>query len=89
MKDGIHPQCHPVVFQDASTGWRFLTRSTMRSDRTVRWEDGREYPLITMEISSASHPYYTGTQRLVDTAGRVERFRERYSRGPGGARPSS
>jgi large subunit ribosomal protein L31 len=85
MKPGIHPDYRPVVFRDASTGWSFLTRSTMTSDRTVEWEDGREYPLITLEISSSSHPYYTGTQRLVDTAGRVERFRERYGRALGGA----
>jgi large subunit ribosomal protein L31 len=80
MKEGIHPEYHAVVFQDASTGWTFLTRSTKRSERRITWDDGNEYPLVTMEISSSSHPYYTGTQRLVDTAGRVERFRERYGR---------
>lgn len=80
MKEGIHPKYHPVVFQDASNGYAFLTRSTMKSDRTVKWEDGNEYPLVSLEISSSSHPFYTGTQRMVDTAGRVERFRQRYAR---------
>ena len=80
MKKGIHPDYHPVVFQDASTGYSFLTQSTITSEKTVQWEDGNEYPLVTLEISSSSHPFYTGQQRLVDTAGRVERFRQRYSK---------
>jgi large subunit ribosomal protein L31 len=80
VKPGIHPEYRPVVFQDTATGWSFLSRSTMSSTRTVRWEDGNEYPLVPLEISSASHPYYTGEQRLMDTAGRVERFRDRYAR---------
>jgi len=85
VKEGIHPEYRPVVFRDSSSGFSFLTRSAIRSTQTVVWEDGQEYPLATVEISSASHPYFTGQQRLVDTAGRVERFRERY----GLARPSS
>lgn len=79
MKKEIHPDYHPVVFQDASANYAFLTRSTLKSDRTIKWEDGNEYPLISVEISNASHPFYTGQQKLVDTAGRVERFRTRYA----------
>ena len=79
MRDGIHPEYRPVVFKDDSTGYMFLTRSTMSSDRVIEWEDGTEYPLVKLDISSSSHPFYTGQQRLVDTAGRVERFRRRYS----------
>ena len=81
MKDGIHPEYRPVVFKDTSTGYAFLTRSTIASDKTVEWEDGNSYPLVTLEISSSSHPFYTGQQRMVDTAGRVERFRKRYAQG--------
>jgi large subunit ribosomal protein L31 len=78
MKPGIHPEYRPVVFQDASSGYAFLTRSAIQTDRTIQWEDGNEYPLYTLEISSSSHPFYTGQQRLVDTAGRVERFKRKY-----------
>ena len=78
VKKDIHPKYRPVVFQDVSTGYAFLTRSTVSSKRSIEWEDGREYPLVTLEISSSSHPFYTGTQRLLDTAGRVERFQRRY-----------
>ncbi len=87
MKDGIHPEYRPVVFKDTSTGYAFLTRSTIRSDKTIEWEDGSSYPLVTLEISSSSHPFYTGQQRMVDTAGRVERFRKRY--GKGGSAPAA
>ena len=78
VKKDIHPDYRPVVFQDVSTGYTFLTRSTVSTKRTIQWEDGKEYPLVTLEISSSSHPFYTGTQRLLDTAGRVERFQRRY-----------
>jgi large subunit ribosomal protein L31 len=78
MKKDIHPEYHPVVFQDVAADWAFLTRSTVTSDKKIRWKDGNEYPLVTLEISSASHPFFTGQQRLVDSAGRVERFRNRY-----------
>ena len=81
MKKDIHPDYRPVVFQDVSTGYSFLTQSTIKTDRTIQWEDGNEYPLLTMEISSSSHPFYTGTQRLLDSAGRVDRFQRRYNRG--------
>ncbi len=79
MKKGIHPEYRPVVFKDSSTGTMFLTRSTVETSETVQYEDGNEYPLFTVEISSASHPFYTGKQQLVDTTGRVERFKKRYN----------
>ncbi len=80
MKKDIHPQYRPVVFQDASANFAFLTRSTIRTNETIVWEDGETYPLARVEISSASHPFFTGKQKLVDTAGRVERFERRYGR---------
>ena len=78
MKKDIHPDYHPVVFQDAGTGTKFLTRSTISSDRKVEWEDGNEYPLIVADVTSESHPFWTGAQRVMDTAGRVEKFHRRY-----------
>ncbi|MEU1802781.1 type B 50S ribosomal protein L31 [Streptomyces sp. NPDC019937] len=81
MKTGIHPAYRPVVFRDRSADFAFLSRSTATSDKTVEWEDGNTYPVIDVEISSASHPFYTGTQRVLDTAGRVERFERRYGGG--------
>ncbi|NKY98750.1 MULTISPECIES: type B 50S ribosomal protein L31 [Nocardiopsis] len=80
MKQGIHPDYQPVVFRDRAADFSFLTRSTATSDKTIEWSDGRTYPLIDVEISSASHPFYTGNARVVDTAGRVERFQRRYQR---------
>lgn len=80
MKTGIHPDYRPVVFQDANTGTAFLTRSTARTDRTVVWEDGRSYPLVVVDVTSASHPFWTGADRIVDTEGRVEKFERRYGR---------
>ena len=78
MKDGIHPDYHPIVFRDRSANFAFLTKSTLTSNQTVEWEDGKTYPVVDVEISSASHPFYTGKSRVVDTAGRVEQFRRRY-----------
>ncbi|MCP3936784.1 MAG: type B 50S ribosomal protein L31 [Actinomycetia bacterium] len=78
MKDGIHPEYRPVVFQDTSTDFSFLTKSTVNTRETVVWEDGNEYPLAKAELTSASHPFYTGQMKIVDTAGRVERFEKRY-----------
>lgn len=78
MKSGIHPAYHHVVFRDATTGRQFLTRSTAVSELTVEWPDGRTYPLIVVDVTSDSHPFWTGNARLVDRAGRVERFRRRY-----------
>ena len=78
MKSDIHPKYRPVVFQDTSSDFAFLTNSTIATSDTVDWEDGKTYPLAKVEISSKSHPFYTGKQILVDTTGRVERFRRRY-----------
>ncbi|MFG2732276.1 type B 50S ribosomal protein L31 [Streptomyces canus] len=80
MRSGIHPVSRPVVFRDRAAGFQLLTRSTLDTQRTVEWEDGTTYPVVDVDISSASHPYYTGTSRVVDTAGRVERFERRYGR---------
>ncbi|WP_424184189.1 type B 50S ribosomal protein L31 [Actinokineospora sp. G85] len=80
MKPGIHPDYRPVVFQDQSTGKQFLTRSTADSERTVQWADGNSYPLIVVDVTSDSHPFWTGNQRVMDTAGRVEQFYQRYGR---------
>ncbi|WP_419999995.1 type B 50S ribosomal protein L31 [Streptomyces boninensis] len=80
MKPGIHPAYRPVVFRDRSAGFAFLTRSTATSEQTIAWEDGRNYPVIDVEISSASHPFYTGRAKVLDAAGRVERFERRYGR---------
>ncbi|MEU5305628.1 type B 50S ribosomal protein L31 [Streptomyces noursei] len=80
MKPGIHPAYRPVVFRDRAADFAFLTRSTATSDKTIEWEDGETYPVIDVEISSQSHPFYTGTARVLDTAGRVERFERRYGR---------
>lgn len=85
MKPGIHPDYRPVVFQDSSCVYAFLTRSTARTDRTTVWEDGETYPLVVVDISAASHPFWTGTQRVLDTAGRVEKFYQRYGRRAGGS----
>ncbi|MFJ7155120.1 type B 50S ribosomal protein L31 [Streptomyces sp. NPDC101118] len=87
MKPGIHPAYGPVVFRDRAGGFAFLTRSTLAATTTatVTWEDGGTYPVVDVEISSASHPFYTGTARVLDTAGRVERFQRRYGSGPGPA----
>lgn len=78
MKPDIHPNYRPVVFQDTSSDFQFLTKSTIETTDTIEWDDGNTYPLAKVEISSASHPFYTGKQILVDTTGRVERFRRRY-----------
>ncbi|MEV5199412.1 type B 50S ribosomal protein L31 [Streptomyces sp. NPDC053720] len=80
MKPGIHPAYGPVVFRDKAACAAFLTRSTAIGTKTVEWEDGNTYPVVDVEISSASHPFYTGTARVLDTAGRVERFERRYGR---------
>ena len=77
MKADIHPDYHPVVFADASTGAMFLTRSTATSDRTVDWQ-GSVYPLIVVDVTSDSHPFWTGSSRRIDTAGQVEKFHRRY-----------
>ena len=83
MKPRIHPDSRPVVFRDRTADVTFLTRSTADSSKTIEWEDGNTYPVIDVEISSASHPFYTGKSRVVDTAGRVEQFRRRYGSNEG------
>ncbi|MDL5202952.1 type B 50S ribosomal protein L31 [Streptomyces sp. ALI-76-A] len=80
MRKGIHPDYGLVVFRDRAAKHAFLTRSTMSSDRTIEWEDGHTYPVVDVEISNVSHPFYTGTARVMDTAGRVERFERRYGK---------
>ena len=80
MKADIHPDYREVVFQDLSSDFAFLTRSTVKSKETIKWEDGKEYPLIKVEVSSASHPFYTGKHKLMDTGGRVDRFKRRYQK---------
>ncbi|RAU83776.1 type B 50S ribosomal protein L31 [Pontibacter arcticus] len=80
MRKGIHPEYRKVVFQDMTSDFKFLTRSTMNSDEKITWEDGNEYPVIKVEVSSASHPFYTGKNIFVDTAGRVEKFNKRYTK---------
>ena len=79
MQAEIHPSYEPIVFRDLASGVSFLTRATITSDKTIEWEDGKTYPVHDVEISSESHPFYTGKQRIMDSAGRVERFKERYA----------
>jgi large subunit ribosomal protein L31 len=79
MKPDIHPNNKAVVFQDLSSDFAFLTKSTMSSKETIKWEDGNEYPLIKVDISSHSHPFYTGKQKTLDVGGRVDKFRRRYA----------
>ena len=87
MKKDIHPEYKEVVFQDVESAFKFLTRSTMTSDEKIKWEDGKEYPLIKVEVSSASHPFYTGKKIFVDTAGRVEKFNQKYKAKQAAAKP--
>jgi len=82
MKDGIHAQDYrEVIFQDSVSGTMFKIRSTVKTDRTVNYDDGKEYPLFQLPISSYSHPFFTGEERLVDTEGRVDKFKKKYARG--------
>lgn len=80
MKKEGHPEYRLVVFKDASADFAFLTRSTARTKETIVWQDGKEYPLVKLEISSASHPFFTGKQKFVDTARRVDKFMARYGK---------
>ena len=80
MKKDIHPAYREVVFLDTSSDTKFMTRSTISTSETTQWEDGQEYPLVKVEISSASHPFYTGKKIFVDTAGRVEKFKQKYNK---------
>lgn len=81
MKQDIHPEYREVIFKDISTDFAFLSKSTIKTKDKIEWEDGNEYPLVKLEISSASHPFFTGKQKMVDTAGRVDRFYTRYGSG--------
>ena len=78
MKSDTHPEYHPVVFRDQAAGYAFLTRSTATSSETIDWDDGGTYPVVDVEISSESHPFYTGKARVVDTKGQVAKFQRRY-----------
>lgn len=78
MKKGIHPRYRAVVFQDLAADFSFLTRSTIETKDTVKWEDGKEYPLVKVDVTSASHPFYTGKQTFLDAAGRLDRFAKKF-----------
>ena len=81
MKKDIHPKDYRfVVFQDISCDYSFLTKSTVKTTETIKWEDGKEYPLYKLEISDKSHPYFTGKQNLIDTAGRIEKYMDKYKK---------
>ncbi len=80
MKKDIHPEYKDVVFQDTSSDFSFITKSTIKTSDTIKWTDGNTYPLVKVEVSSASHPFYTGKKLFVDTAGRVEKFNKRYKK---------
>jgi len=80
MKPDIHPTYREVVFQDLASDFAILTRSTVDTKETIKWEDGKEYPLVKVEISSASHPFYTGKHKVLDSGGRVDKFKKRYGK---------
>jgi large subunit ribosomal protein L31 len=81
MKKGVHPENYRLcVFKDMSNEYAFMTRSASETKETITWEDGKEYPLIKLDISHMSHPFYTGKLMLVDTAGRVDKFKRRYEK---------
>lgn len=80
MKKDIHPNYRAVVFEDTSSGFKFLTKSTGATKDTIVWEDGNTYPCMKIEVSSASHPFYTGKKMFLDTAGRVEKFQKKYAK---------
>ena len=80
MKTNLHPsEYRPVVFSDETAGFAFLTQSTAQTNETIKWEDGNEYPLIKMHISSASHPFFTGEEKIIDTEGRVDRYKAKFA----------
>jgi large subunit ribosomal protein L31 len=82
MKSAIHPDNYRlVVFEDLNNGFKFLTRSTVAAEETVKWEDGNEYPLVKVHITSASHPFFTGEERILDIEGRVDKFKARAAAG--------
>ena len=81
MKADIHPNYRAVVFHDVTSDFKILTRSTMGSKETIKWEDGETYPLIKVEVSSHSHPFYTGKHKVMDAGGRIDKFRRRFAKG--------
>ena len=80
MKKGLHPEYRDVIFWDTSSDYKFLSRSTLNTKETAKWTDGKDYPVIKVEVSSASHPFYTGKKMFLDTAGRVEKFKKKYDK---------
>ena len=80
MKKDAHPEFRPVVFKDVSCDYELLTLSSVKAKEKITWQDGKEYPLVKLDISSGSHPFYTGKQRLVDAEGRAEKFRKKYGK---------
>ena len=89
MKPDIHPKYREVVFQDMTDGSRFMTRSTVESRETTTWDDGKEYPLIKLEVTAESHPFYTGAQQQVRETGQVEKFRQKFGRKGGKAKAAA
>ena len=79
MKKDIHPNYRPVVFMDTAANFSFLSRSTVKTSESIKWTDGKEYPLVKLDISSASHPFFTGKMKFIDTTGRVEKFQKKYN----------
>jgi len=80
MKKGIHPEYRDVIFWDTSSDFKFISRSTLHTKDTAKWTDGKDYPVIKVEVSSASHPFFTGKKMFLDTAGRVEKFQKKYNK---------
>ena len=80
MKKDIHPEYREVLFHDISVDEYFIIKSTLNTDKTKEWEDGKTYPYYTLDISSSSHPFYTGKQKMIDTAGQVDKFKKRYKK---------
>ncbi|MFZ9981583.1 MAG: type B 50S ribosomal protein L31 [Cyclobacteriaceae bacterium] len=80
MKKDIHPQYNEVIFWDTTSDYKFLTKSTLNSKEKTTWTDGKEYPVIKVEVSSASHPFFTGKKMFVDSAGRLEKFKKKYEK---------
>jgi large subunit ribosomal protein L31 len=80
MKKGIHPEYRDVIFWDTSSDFKFMSRSTLNTKETAKWTDGKDYPVIKVEVSSASHPFFTGKKMFLDTAGRVEKFKKKYNK---------
>jgi len=78
MQKDIHPEYRKVVFQDVSANESYLIGSTIKAEQTIKWEDGNEYPLVKIDISSSSHPFYTGKQKVLDTEGRIEKFKKKF-----------